>query len=284
MRLEACGKLGVGADLFGAFSGLPAVPGGPERIMRCPTCGQNTPDDWKWFTVEQAPPGSDPKARRYARGDAKHELRGPDDRCYISIAWMQCANADCKEIVLRVHERAEEFRGGVPISHTDTWLIRPRYSTMGRTIDPIVSKRFRHDFLEAAAILDASPRMSTVLSRRILADLLEEYAGRDEFRLGSKLKAFSADTQYPFAVRKNAQHLNEIADFGAHTQKDDQAQIIDVDRDEAEWTLDFLERLFDLFIITPAHDEAMRDSIEEKRKQAHRDDLPRLPDEPQGKP
>jgi len=187
------------------------------------------------------------------------------------------------EVVLRVHERAEEFIGGVPISHTDTWLVRPRHSTMGRSIDPIVPERFRRDFLEAAAILEVSPRMSAVLSRRILADLLEEYAGRDEFRLGSKLKAFSDDTQYPSAVRKNAQYLNEIADFGAHTQKGDQAQIIDVNREEAEWTLDFLQRLFDLFIITPAHDEAMRASIEEKSKQAHRAELPRLPDEPQGK-
>ncbi|MGD0205311.1 MAG: DUF4145 domain-containing protein [Dehalococcoidia bacterium] len=145
-------------------------------------------------------------------------------------------------------------------------------------------ERFRRDFLEAAAILEVSPRMSAVLSRRILADLLEEYAGRDEFRLGSKLKAFSNDTQYLLTVRKNSQYLNEIADFGAHTQKDDQAQIIDVDRDEAEWTLAFIERLFNLFIIEPAYDEAMRASIEEKSKEARRAELPRLPDEPQGKP
>jgi len=144
----------------------------------------------------------------------------------------------------------------------------------------------RHDFLEAAAILDISPRMSAVLSRRILADLLEEYAGRSEFRLGSKLKAFSEDTHYPASVRQNAQSLNEVADFGAHTQKqkDDQTQIIDVNRGEAEWTLDFLERLFDLFIVTPERDKAMRDGIEEKRKQAGRAELPRLPEESQDAP
>jgi len=273
MNVEACGKLDTDIDPFGALSGLPIIPGGPGQLMRCPTCGQNTPDDWKFFTVEQAPQDWE---------DTEHEIHGP--HAYTSIDWMRCANPDCGEIVIRIHDTTREFTGGIPLSRTDSWVARPRHGTAGRTIDPIVPKRFRRDFLEAAAILESSPRMSAVLSRRILADLLEEFAGRDEFRLGSKLKAFSEDTQYPFAVRKNAQSLNEIADFGAHTQKDDQAQVIHVDRDEAEWTLNLLERLFDLFIITPAHDEAMRKSIEEKSKQAHRADLPPIPDEPKGNP
>ena len=264
-------------SVFGAFDAPPHIPGGPVGQMRCPTCGQNTPDAWKFFCVEE--PSEDNDARW---SDSEHEL--PGDGSFISVDWMQCANADCKEIVVRVHERTREFMGGVPISHTETLVVRPRHTTMGRSVDPTVPGRFRRDFLEAAAILDTSPRMSAVLSRRILADLLEEYAGRDEFRLGSKLKAFSEDTQYSASVRQNAQSLNEIADFAAHTQKDDQAQIIDVDRDEAEWTLSFLERLFDLFIVTPERDKAMRDGIKEKGKQAGRAELPGLPDEPQDTP
>ena len=122
----------------------------------------------------------------------------------------------------------------------------------------------RNDFQEAALILDLSPKMSAVMSRRILSDLLEEYAGRDEFLLGTKLENFGKDNRFPLAVRQNAQALNEAAKLGAHTKKNDQEEVIDVDRDEAEWMLGLVERFFEIFIIAPKRDERMRKQIEAK--------------------
>jgi len=87
--------------------------------------------------------------------------------------------------------------------------------------------------------------MSAVLSRRVLADLLEKYAKQTQFSLTARIDKFTADTTHPRQLRENLHHFREIADFGAHTQKDDQAAVIDVGREEAEWTLDLLDRLFD---------------------------------------
>jgi hypothetical protein len=251
--------------------------------MKCPNCGENTPDNWAPFWPDTALTGE--YASRSAVRNAQPLLDVAKD-VFCHIEYMRCANSECQQMVIRFSETrvTTRFLGGVPIIDRSgsMWVIYPRHGQ--RSVDPLVPEPMRGDYAEAASILDLSPRMSAVLSRRILADLLEQYAGRSEFRLGSKLKAFSEDTRYSADARRNAQSLNEIADFGAHTQKDDQAEIINVDRHEAEWTLDFLERLFDLLIITPARDKAMRDGIEQKRRQAGRAELPPLPEESQDAP
>lgn len=181
---------------------------------------------------------------------------------------MYCANQECGELVLRVHESSRSFVGAAPITQTATWIVRPREGSASRPVNPLVPEPYRRDFNEAASILDRSPKMSAVLSRRILADLLEEYAGRDEFLLGTRLEKFAKDDKYPTDVRLNAQSLNEIAKLGAHTKKDDQAEIIEVDLEEAEWTLDLVMRLFDIFIVARATDAEMRGRIEAKRQRA----------------
>jgi len=112
--------------------------------------------------------------------------------------------------------------------------------------------------------------MSVVLSRRILADLLEAFAGQAQFSLAARIEKFVADANHPRQLRDNLQHFREIADFGAHTQKDDQAEVLDVGREEAEWTLDLLDRLFDYFIVTPDRDQKMRDAMDERIKAAGR--------------
>lgn len=60
--------------------------------------------------------------------------------------------------------------------------------------------------------------------------------------------------------------MREIANFGAHTQADDQAEIIDVSVEEAEWTLEIVERLFDYFIVTPEKNKETRETFDQKLK------------------
>jgi hypothetical protein len=49
--------------------------------------------------------------------------------------------------------------------------------------------------------------------------------------------------------------------------------IIDVDREEAEWTLDLVDRLFDYFILQPAKDKAIKQKLDSKIKRAGRTPL-----------
>jgi hypothetical protein len=74
--------------------------------------------------------------------------------------------------------------------------------------------------------------------------------------------------------------FREVANFGAHTTTSGQGEVIPIDRAEAEWTLDLVERLFDYLIVTPATDKKMREAIDEKIKAASRKPIKALPDDP----
>jgi Domain of unknown function (DUF4145) len=241
--------------------------------MQCPTCGQHTPDAWKGFRP----------LSMQAELFEKNELNAPQPHASrVWLDWMHCANNDCRELVIRVHEgafRTVQHGGGqlrTQLYETRSWQARPRGSQ--RPLDPLVTDPLARDYREAAAILDISPRMSAVLSRRILSDILAEYAGQTDFNLTDRIKGFVNDTSQPSSVRENLHYLREIGNFSAHTQTNDQAEIIDVDRAEAEWTLTVIDRLFDHFIIGPERDRRMREAMDEKIKEAGRPDVPPLPD------
>jgi hypothetical protein len=82
-------------------------------------------------------------------------------------------------------------------------------------------------------------------------------------------------------IRENLHYFREIANFGAHTQKDDQQEIIDVTEQEAEWTLDILDSLFEHFIVIPSRDRSIRESIAEKIEKAGRTPIEPLPPDPE---
>jgi hypothetical protein len=97
-------------------------------------------------------------------------------------------------------------------------------------VDELVRDPFAKDFREACLILDDSPRMSSVLSRRILADLLEQYANLTDYKVATRIDKFIADITHPSRLRDNLHYLREIGDFSAHTMKDDQGRMDPEDR------------------------------------------------------
>ena len=235
--------------------------------MKCPDCGERTPDAWNDFQAVEP-----------AEGGGSHVLAevqagfGPFKR-QVALDWMRCANEDCGQLVIRMHESFMAYEEGLSVGHTEeSFLVRPRFA-MARAVAPEVPEDLRRDYGEAVSILYESPRMSGVLSRRILADLLERYAKRTDFSLKARIDAFAADTSHPHGLRANLDYLAEIGNFGAHTQTNDQADIIDVGQEEAEWTLTLVERLFDYFIVTPEKDRKMRAAFDEKLKEANRNPI-----------
>jgi len=250
---------------LGVFEGPLSMPGGTD--VKCPICGGHSPPTWQAFET-QTPHG--------------HVAGLPGTKSVleeVNLDWMRCSNEECEQLIVRIHE--QRLTGAMaPLVRTDSWIARPRFGETERPIHALVPEPFRTDYAEAAAILALSPRMSAVLSRRVLADLLEKYAKQTQFSLTARIDKFTADTTHPRQLRENLHHFREIADFGAHTQKDDQAAVIDVGREEAEWTLDLLDRLFDYFIETPAQDQKIREGMDERIKGAGRKPIEPLPDDP----
>ncbi len=252
--------------------------------MKCPTCLQNTvPDRWSDFVT------LDPDA--YFKGLLAASAAGqPSPKKEASewlsagggtgyhLDWMRCGNEDCEQLVIRMHTFTQG--GYMQPEVRESWFVFPRFGSTARPVDPTVPERFRRDFLEAAAILDISPRMSAVLARRILADLLAEYAGQKQFNLSDRIDAFNKDASRPRTLRENLHRFREVANLGAHTTTSDQGDIIEIEREEADWTLELVERLFEALIVAPAADRKMRDNIDAKIKAAGRKPIEPLPKDP----
>jgi hypothetical protein len=254
------------------FGGLPSVLGGID--VECPICGKVSRPEWSPFYADVHKSDSDVLLAR----QQKHRYH------YVGLDWMRCAHEDCEELIVRVHEQRPKgwIDGtGAPLMGTDTWFARPRFGESKRPIHSLVKDPYRTDYLEATALLDISPRMSAVLARRILGDLLKDFAGKKHWSLTARIRAFIKDGTHPSSLTTNLDHLREIADFGSHTQEAEaesetgemETVIIDADRDDAEWTLDLVDRLFDYLIVTPSRDEEMKQKWDDNIRRTKRKEL-----------
>ena len=251
-----------------------------EMAFTCPNCSATLADkSWLNVLFESEEEGREPKYRieSFAEDwDMSREGQIPIQRI-IGGRWLTCL--ECRHVLIRFTQIRRQPEGGklprdFEILGEESWLVIPRRSVrpVPKDVDAAIPAQADY-YRQASAVLDESPIASAVLSRRVLADLLKKYAGRKEFSLADRIDKFNQDTSHPSGLRDNLHHFREISDFSAHTQEDDQANIVDIDRDEAEWTLDLVDRLFDYFIVTPARDKEMRDKMDKKIEAAGRKPL-----------
>jgi hypothetical protein len=127
----------------------------------------------------------------------------------VIVQWLQCQNEQCREIIIQITR--------IEATGQATFIALPKHSALP-VLNSLIVDPWRKDYLEAWKILEDSPRMSAVLSRRILGDLLAKYAGMKQYGFTSRIDAFIKDSKHPLPVRQNLHYLREMGDFGAHTQ------------------------------------------------------------------
>jgi len=243
--------------------------------MKCPFCSHDIAAAWQHFAFN-----TDHLGRNLPQIQFQLHTTVLGDQARIpvtvSASWLVCQNVDCQEIIVRITRSLS--------GKNESWIGLPKRSTI-QSVHQLVVDPFRKDYVEAWTILEDSPRMSAVLSRRLLADLLEKYAGLKQFSLAARIDDFIADTRHPLWIRENLHYLREMGDFGAHTQQDKTAAvppvpaaanasaepvIINVEKQEAEWTLTIIADLFEYFIIAPQRDKAIRAGFDKKLADANR--------------
>src|SRR6266496_3143476 len=109
--------------------------------MKCPTCGENTPDDWKFFMPEYM--------RQVPVSRASSVLQAKRGKSGYHLSYMECANPECEQMVITLTEtHADAMRfdmeTGLPIpvkTDSSTWMVFPRYSN--RSLDPLVEGSYR---------------------------------------------------------------------------------------------------------------------------------------------
>jgi hypothetical protein len=133
-----------------------------------------------------------------------------------------------------------------------------------RTVPPEVPKDIQEDFLEAAAVLSISEKASAALSRRCLQNLLtkQRYKKKDLVK-----QIESALKDLPERIAENLDAIRVIGNYAAHPIKyKSTGLVVDVEPEEAGWTLDVLEDLFEYYYVQPKRAAEKRKKLEAKLK------------------
>ena len=249
---------------------------GNITFMECPFCLHDIAAAWQPLAVTTDELGRPRNQYAQAISSAIPIREGVSvgGNVSVTVSWLICQNTECRQVVVQIL-RVETPRAPGEPPRPETWIAVPKRKGLP-VVDLLVPNQMREDYLEAWTILEASPRMSSVLSRRILADLLKKNSGAKQFSLAQRIDVFVGDTHHPSRLRENLHYLREIGDFSAHTQEEpngpqaavaaaapdnqeasatSDTRVINVTKEEAEWTLKIVADLFDYFIVAPEKDK-----------------------------
>jgi len=132
-----------------------------------------------------------------------------------------------------------------------------------------VPSEIAEDYSEACLVLPDSPKASAALSRRCLQTLIREHFSIKERDLSTEIE--KVISLIPSYIAQNVDAIRNVGNFAAHPLKSQQTgQVLPVEPNEAEWTLDVLEQLFDFCYVQPAIAQAKRDALNQKLQEARK--------------
>jgi hypothetical protein len=146
-------------------------------------------------------------------------------------------------------------------------LLWPKYYS--KACPPEVPEELAEDYNEAWRVLDASPKASATLSRRCLQNILREKLGATGGNLLKEIDDVKGGL--PSYIGEKLHMLREIGNFAAHPGKSENTgEILPVEPEEAELSLELLEQLFDHCFVKPGKHERMKEELNKKLKETGR--------------
>ena len=143
-------------------------------------------------------------------------------------------------------------------------LIHPK-AVSRSPIPSEIPREFARDYAEACLVLADSEKASAALSRRCLQHLLRGKAGITEANLAGEIQQVLDSKQLPTHLADDLDAVRNIGNFAAHPLKSTSTgEIVEVEPQEAEWSLNVLQQLFDFYFVQPARAKARRDALNTK--------------------
>lgn len=187
--------------------------------------------------------------------DVEKSLEPKDKKNFAAIGVASGLCPHCSRPIISLL-RGRGQKGGeynhvsMPDDDDDEEILYPKFFV--RPVEAEVPERFKRDFLEACAVLSASPKASAALSRRLLQDVLREKFGIHHPSLAQEIDTFIARPDVPSFLGGAVDAVRNIGNFAAHPLKDtNTGEIVDVEAGEAEWLLDVMESVFDYAFVQP---------------------------------
>lgn len=121
------------------------------------------------------------------------------------------------------------------------------------------------DYEQACAVLDLSPAASAALARRCLQRVIRKHFGIRKDSLHDEIVEVTGSGRVPPYLVGMLDRVREIGNLAAHPAQDrETGLIVDVEKDEALWTLEIIEGLFKYCFVDARVTERRVKSLEEK--------------------
>jgi hypothetical protein len=123
---------------------------------------------------------------------------------------------------------------------------------------------YADDYHAACQIYFYSPESTAALSRRLLQRLLAAKAGASDGALVDQIRRAVLGPDMPAYLKQGLQMYSRLAGLDSEENKSLRPEALaGVEPGEAEWLLDVLQSMFDLYFVQPARLQRKQQSIEE---------------------
>jgi len=128
-----------------------------------------------------------------------------------------------------------------------------------------VPKDMATDYEQACAVLDLSPPASAALARRCLQRITRSHFKVKKDSLHDEIDEVVKSGSIPKYLVDVLDRVREIGNLAAHPDQDKETGlIVDVEKDEALWTLEIIEGLFRYCFVEARETERRTKSLNEK--------------------
>ena len=116
-----------------------------------------------------------------------------------------------------------------------------------------VPEEYASEYLTACQILAYSAEASAAVSRRLLHRFLAQQAGAATGGLAQQIEKATRSAEVPVYLKDALHKLVDVAGLAPDTEKSKRPEVLTpVEPGEAEWLLDVLQPLFELYFVQPA--------------------------------
>lgn len=144
-----------------------------------------------------------------------------------------------------------------------TTLLYPRWPR--RALPKATPEDIAHEYQEAFQVLDLSPKASAALARRCLQNLIRKQEGIEERTLYEEIQRLLATKKLPQYLADDLDAIRVVGNFAAHPIKNtNTGEVVPVEPEEAEWTLDLLTELLDFYFEREVRSKARRSRLQSK--------------------
>jgi hypothetical protein len=214
--------------------------------MICPYCA-----------VEMEPKNPD----RHGLHGATQMWYTPQDGKMRRVSAVACPRCEGVMLLHSDITLTESAPGEASQTEENVFLLLPR-SSGRKPLPPEVIEPYRSLYEEAALILQDSPRASAALSRRCLQQLLRDEVHVEKGDLYNEIEWALNNAHLPSYVSDPLHDLRRIGNMAAHPNKSTATgDTLEVEPNEAEWTLDTLDVLFGHLFVEPARLVARRAAL-----------------------